>query len=230
MRDDIVASTDLALDATFDLLARCRTELLIPAFGAGDLVDDLQSLRSHFLPERPRDVPEGLMVVAGPTLPALTGCLLAELFPEAAAWIVTHVAVAPAARRTGLGRRMLERSIEATAQRLPVARDALLFAETEHDDGSPGAASRYWFLATLGFRRLDVRYVQPALASHKAPVADLHLLVNTGADAVPAARLAEFLEAYYRAIAGPRWRDERALRPVLATIAGGQDVRTLPLI
>ncbi|KAI9021774.1 hypothetical protein DFJ74DRAFT_768394 [Hyaloraphidium curvatum] len=208
------------------LLARCRAELLVPAFGDGDLVDATENVAPQYLADRPEGSPAGAAIIAS-CGGKLAGCLLAEVFPAAAAWIVTYVVVDPGFRGAGVGKGLFSRAVRA-AEGIAGAH-AVAFAETEEHAGG-AAADRFYFLARMGFRRLEVAYVQPPLAEGKDKVRNLLLLARTSEGTVPAAKVAAFLSAFYTAITADGWKRDAELSGVMASLRARKAVAAGPLI
>ena len=98
-----------------------------------------------------------------------------------------YIVVAPEQRGTGLGRALFDRRksiLDASAHARGVDRCRGLFIETDSASGPPPLKPdtsmdpllRLRIFAHLGFKRVDVRYVQPPLAPGKQAVEYLDLL------------------------------------------------------
>ncbi len=105
----------------------------------------------------------------------------------------------------------------------------LIFAETEKDAGSNADRVRLNALGRLGFAALDCDYIQPPLQPGKHHV-PLRLLVHRPAGgAIPAARVGQFLRAFYRSILGDALASDSISQGVLAAIAARETIATQPL-
>jgi hypothetical protein len=148
-----------------------------------------------------------LIVVRQPGHDApVAGGILFEQYRESGDWLATYIAVHPERRHAGMARRLIDGMVEAIAD---VSAGAAwhLFAEAEDPTRLPECEQaagwdRLSTLSALGFRWVQMDYVQPALGPDKHPVHDLLLLCwqppGTGAAPTPA-QLNGFMQEFYRA-------------------------------
>lgn len=114
---------------------------------------------------------------------AIAGGIAYERYPRSGCGLVTYLAVAPAARGQGLGRRLLAGAVADLHARGAPA----VFGEVD-DPRVHGAAAwdRVRRFQRWGARVVDARYVQPALGPGLARDRDLVLIVLAGAAPLPA--------------------------------------------
>ena len=131
-----------------------------------------------------------------------------DYFERSQCGAIEFLAVAPRLRRRGIGRalashverRMARAASERAAQLTLVMaeiNDPLVVPATS-DNVDPFERLRFW--DRLGYRRVDFRYVQPALSPAQAPVTTLLLAAKpvdeTLSCSVPSAKVVAFLEDY----------------------------------
>lgn len=88
----------------------------------------------------------------------ILGGIAYELYPQSGCGLVTYMVIAPAARRAGLGKRLLF-----DAAKELIARGALAVLGEVNDPRERGEWERLERFQRWGCRVLDARYVQPAL-------------------------------------------------------------------
>ena len=137
----------------------------------------------------------------------VSGGIVFEHYRGSGDWLATYIAVHPSARRTGIARTLVAAMIETIAQET-AASVWQLYAEAEDptrlpDDDQAMGWKRLSALSALGFRWIQIDYVQPALGPAKREVADLLLLCwqqQPTSDVVSTpARLDAFLREFYQA-------------------------------
>ncbi len=145
--------------------------------------------------------------------PDVLGGIVFEYYRKSSTGLLSYLVVAPAERRQGVGRGLVERAREILEEAARTEGRGLraVFAETEKPESSEDAAVRAATLArlealrALGGKWIDVPYVQPPLAPGQPPAENLLLLAfPTGsADALSADRatVLGFLEELYDALA-----------------------------
>jgi len=162
---------------------------------------------------------------------SLLGGLIFEYFRTSQTALATYLCTRPDLREHGVARFLLARALDALrseAGPLPVP----LFAEAEEPGKQTDPAvrqiaiERLPILARLGFRKIPIRYRQPALGPGKQPLDNLSFLLFT--DGKPATISSSVLRAFMREFyaglkAGPP--DEDWMFGGLA----GEDIFTLPL-
>ncbi len=139
------------------------------------------------------------------------GGLNLELYRESGTWLLAYIAVRADGRGSGIGRRLLESAIELSMQARTADRESsppILLAEAEDPeralkDGGFDRSLRLRILSNLGFRIVDMPYVQPPLGAGRGPVDWLFLLAHQsglGPDSeLESDRLHRFLHEFYRA-------------------------------
>lgn len=136
----------------------------------------------------------------------LDGGVVFERYARSDVALITYLVVAPRARRTGLGDRLLARA------RAELAGAALVLGEV-HDPahaGDPAAAqARIAWFARRGARVLDVRYVQPDLGFGRDP--HLRLIAFTDDVDVDGATLRGFVREFYEVVEGGIDADTEAM-------------------
>lgn len=160
--------------------------------------------------------------------PRLLGGIAFEYYRDSGCGLLTYLVTDPEQRRRGLARRLVHQAIgllqdDARAQGTELRG---VFAEAEdpaqvNSDGNAMAPrERLQALARLGARRIDIPYVQPALAGGAGRCRHLLLLAfHPQADGIEGAALRDFLHEFYRAlgVATPeRDADFRAMTQTLA--------------
>lgn len=152
-----------------------------------------------------------------------------EWYADSKSWLITYLAVGATHRGHGLARSLIDRAIQtmraAHVGGAGVPR-SLIFAETEDPtllgdapEVIEGAYRRIATLEALGFARVDITYVQPALAKDKQPVRILLLLAYTSTDELTsdldAAKVAGFIREFYDVLGGSDSADLRLLGQTL---------------
>ena len=133
----------------------------------------------------------------------IDGGVVFERYPSSGGAIITYLVVAPHARGTGLGARLLTRARESLREA------TIVVAEVHTPDSDEDRARIAWF-ARHGAGVIDVRYVQPDLGYGRDP--RLHLIAFT--DGMPEASggaLRAFLREFYETIEGAIDADTEAM-------------------
>lgn len=206
---------DLRDSRDHDLLEQVYRDLYLKNFTDPDEQEDLEQYQVRlFGPPLPMPQPVTHFLVAGENLvdPAnrvINGFLIFELYRESSCGLLTYLAVAPDARRQGLGRLLISRAIEILERDMDGGLVAV-FGET-HDprkiDASQDAMvphDRIGVMSKLGARRVPIRYVQPALRPGDGR-SDKLLLISFPIASSPAPWLSgvavlTFLDEFYRAL------------------------------
>ncbi len=142
---------------------------------------------------------------------SLLGGMIFEYYPVSKTALATYLCVRPKMRGHGIAKFLLARTLEilgtpAEASTVP------LFAEAENPRDQPDEATqdlacrRLRILAHLGFRKLPIRYQQPALGPGKRPLETLEFLAFTGGApaSVSLSVLRSFMREFYASLrAGP---------------------------
>ena len=135
-----------------ELLERFYRELYLPEFAAQR--EPLEAWQSALAGDQPYRMFVRVVVERGEIL----GGISYELYPQSGCGLVTYMVIAPAARRSGWGKRLL---FEATKEL--IARGALAVLGEVNDPRGTGEWDRLERFQRWGCRVLDARYVQPAL-------------------------------------------------------------------
>jgi N-acetylglutamate synthase-like GNAT family acetyltransferase len=152
----------------------------------------------------------------------IDGGIVFERYPRSGCALLTYLVVAPHARRTGLGARLLARA------RADVAGARLVLGEVHdpaHADDPAAARARIAWFARRGARVVDVRYVQPDLGFGRDP--HLRLIAFTDGDALDGAALRAFLREFYEVVEGAIDADTEAMLAAIAprvSLRAGADV------
>jgi GNAT superfamily N-acetyltransferase len=182
------------------LLARFYEELYLPAFAHQREPLDAWT-RQLWGPAAPYELS---IVLAGAALdePArarLDGGIVYERYPSSACGFLTYLVVAPHARRSGLGRSLLD---SARARLAP--RTRAIFGEVSDPSRLAGAArsdaiARLHRFERWGARILDLEYVQPCLGPGLSRDPSLLLLSFTSPPplSLPGSVVATFLDELY---------------------------------
>lgn len=160
--------------------------------------------------------------------PRLLGGIAFEYYRDSRCGLLTYLVTDAEHRRRGLARRLVLRAIELLQDDARTFGTDLrgVYAETEDpdqvgDDGNAMAPrERLQALARLGARRIDIPYVQPALAGGNGRCRHLLLLAfHPKADGIAGAAVRDFLHEFYRALgveAPEQDADFRAMAQALA--------------
>ena len=181
---DIDRPDDPLLGQVADLMA---TTLADPNIVLG--LDRLQEFLAANAPEAERRF---CVLAASAGDPAqVVGLTVFSYVPAANCGFSEYIVVSRTARGSGLGRRLFDRRkaiLDAAARQHGQVPCRGLFIEVEHPGRTPpeframeqatalDAWERLKIFDHLGFRRVDLAYVQPPLAAGKAPVDYLYLL------------------------------------------------------
>jgi GNAT superfamily N-acetyltransferase len=150
------------------------------------------------------------VVVAGDALrdPArrrIDGGIVFERYPRSGCGLITYLVVAPHARRTGLGERLLARA------RASLAGAPLVVGEVHVPDSDEARARIAWF-AKRNARVLDVRYVQPDLGFGRDRALHMIAFFDAAPPAdVDGAALRAFLREFYETVEGAIDADTEAM-------------------
>lgn|GEM_PF-2546710 len=132
----------------------------------------------------------------------IAGGIAYELYPRSRCGFITYMVVAPAARRTGLGKRLQGEAVAALFADGAVA----VFGEindprTTTIERAEAAWARLERNQRWGARVLEIRYVQPALAPHLSRDRELVMIALAGATPLPSemsgAIVREFIDELY---------------------------------
>lgn len=196
------------------LLEQAYCDLYLSCFPDPDEQEDLDQYQTR-LYGSPQQPPQPIthILVAGdelqdPARRVVSGLLIFELYRDSSCGLLTYLAVAPPARRTGLGRRLLQRARETLLLECPRLR--ALFGET-HDPrlvdpatDSMSPSDRIEALKRLGAHLIPIRYVQPSLRQANGRSEKLLLLafpLREGlAPSLSQRTLLTFLSEFYRAL------------------------------
>jgi GNAT superfamily N-acetyltransferase len=133
----------------------------------------------------------------------IDGGVVFERYPRSGGAIITYLVVAPHARGTGLGARLLTRARES------LTKSTIVVAEVHTPDTDEDRARIAWF-ARRGAGVIDVRYVQPDLGFGRD--ARLHLIAFTdGEPSLDGGALQAFLREFYETIEGAIDADTEAM-------------------
>ena len=136
------------------------------------------------------------------------GGIAIEYFRASRVALATYLAVAPGARRLGLGRRLLDRAIEAVRTDNGGA-PPLVFAEVERPEAQANeqdhrrATARLAIIAALGGQEVDAPYIQPALGAGQKPLDNLMLVLLQGAGrarSVPSGTIKAFYSEFFASL------------------------------
>jgi len=182
---------------------------------------------------RPAKQPELHMIVACDPGERVVGGIIVERYRPSECWLATYIAVRLEDRGKGVATGLMAEV--ARTIRLNGRSDWLLFAETENpalvpDAEAAWARTRLQVLTELDMRRVDIEYVQPALAASKRPCRDLFLLCyaqDAPNRTLPAARVMDFLRDFYAAL---HQQDSAELRRLTSELSHRDNVQTLPLV
>jgi len=218
MKELFVEIIDLRVSRDSDLLREVYEKLYLACFTDPDEQEDLEQYRERlFDPQKPTPQPRTHFLVAGESLndPAhrvLGGMLIYELYQESSCGLLTYIAVNPAGRGRGLGRRLVRQAIDSLTEECQAAGGHLrgVFAET-HDprliDPAEDAMSprdRIEVMKRLGSMLIPVRYVQPELRPGDGRSRKLLLLafpmVLNETPHVSGDALLDFMHEFYRAL------------------------------
>jgi GNAT superfamily N-acetyltransferase len=148
---------------------------------------------------------------------SLLGGLILEYYPISKAALATYLCVKPEMRRHGVAKFLLARAV-CTLSTHAEASVVPLFAEAENPGEQADAAAqdlawrRLTILAHLGFRKVPIKYQQPALGPGKRPLETLEFLAYTGGPptSVDLYVLRGFMREFYASL-GARPPDERRM-------------------
>jgi GNAT superfamily N-acetyltransferase len=181
--------------------------------------EPLASWQAALRGERPYELTIEL-AVDGETL---LGGIAYERYPRSGCGLVTYMVVAPDARRSGLGKRLLA----AAAAKL-YARGAPLVLGENNDprrttlESADDAWARLRRFQRWGARVADARYVQPALGPGLSRDRQLLLIVLAGAAPLPAevsgVVLRDFLDEFYAITEGGSPDPEIAIPDVVRLV------------
>ncbi len=178
----------------------------------------------------------------------VVGVDVSSYVPAANCGFTEYIAVAREHRGGGLSRSLHEARralLDARARHAGSAACRALFLEVDNPERTPSAIveaerataldvwARLRYFAHLGFRRADVRYVQPPLAPDKQPVTYLDLLVLPWDAGVRAG--GRVPSSWVRAVVEPIWRRwspatvSEHLAALNRQLDGRPDVALLPL-
>ncbi len=220
--------------------------LLAATFADPDVVLGLDRLR-EFVAE-PGGADRSFHMLVATAEAQVVGVDVSSYMPAANCGFTEYIALAREHRGGGLSRRLHEARralLDERARHAGAAACHGLFLEAESPERTPSAIveaerataldvrERLGYFAHLGFRRVDVHYVQPPLGPHKQPVTYLDLLfLSWDADVRASGRLPS---TWLRAVLEPTWRRwspatamER-LAALAGQLDGRPDVALLPL-
>ena len=209
---------DLRDSRDIDLLQEVYEKLYLSCFTDPDEQEDLDQYRERlFDPQKPTPQPRTHFLVAGESLGdpkrrVLAGMLIYELYRESSCGLLTYIAVNPAGRGHGLGRRLVRQAIDSLAKECEAAGGHLrgVFAET-HDprlidpaDDALSPKDRVEVMKRLGSMLIPVHYVQPELRPGDGRSRKLLLLVFpivlNEPPQVSGRALLDFMHEFYRAL------------------------------
>jgi GNAT superfamily N-acetyltransferase len=135
-----------------ELLARFYRDVYLPEFEAQR--EPLDAWQAALAGDQPYRMFVRLIVEHG----EIRGGITYELYPRSGCGLVTYMVIAPSARRTGLGKRLL---LDAASDL--IARGARAVIGEVNDPRSGGDWPRLERFQRWGCRVIEARYVQPAL-------------------------------------------------------------------
>ena len=203
-------------------LAELHASVLAPAFPDPDELETASGMAACL--SAGTSGPDSYRVMAAFARGVPVGACVTDLLGGTGACMVEYLAVSPAHGRKGLGRAMLDATLDVfRAREAACGGEASFMLAEAHDPALHGErpdsmdpAARIAILARYGFRRLRVRYVQPALRPGCNPCRTLALLARTSdpsAGSIPSgelsAALGRFL-AYGLGIGDPRGHPDMA--------------------
>jgi GNAT superfamily N-acetyltransferase len=168
--------------------------------------------------------------------PRLLGGIAFEYYRASRCGLLTYLVTDTEHRRRGLARRLVREAIGRLQQDAHGSGVELrgVFAESEDPElvGSDGNAmvprERLVALARLGARRVDIPYVQPALAGGAGRCRHLLLLAfQPQADDIDGAALRDFLHEFYRALGVDAPEQDADFRAMTQTLAETTALRAL---
>jgi GNAT superfamily N-acetyltransferase len=192
--------------------ALCRqfaTEIYRDAFPNPDEAEGPDTWLPLMTTEVPAGQPFVHMILACDTGERILGGIIFEFYRESECWLATYIAVRPDERHRGIGSALIAKVVDTISKQ---TKDVTLFAETEMPGRLESPAEREWawkrlnVLTSLGFSRIPIDYVQPALSSEKHPIDNLYLLLHGGQRAelaIASSRLIAFLKEFYAALHQP---------------------------
>ena len=230
-----------------DLLQQVYKDLYLACFTDPDEQEDLEQYRERlFDAQKPSPQPETHFLVAGerlsdPEMRAISGMLIFELYRESSCGLLTYLAVAPADRSRGLGRKLTRRAIEILSKECAETGGLrAVFAET-HDPALIGPAADAMFprdrievMKRLGARLVPVRYVQPELRpgdgrSRKLLLITFPIIPNEPR-VVSGPALLGFLNEFYRALGVPTPPEDDDFQATKADVAAAETNNPRPEI
>lgn len=137
---------------------------------------------------------------------SILGGLIYEFYRASEAMLITYLCVAPDTRRKGIAKSLLRRAVDDLKNErggsIPVFAEAEDPKRREVNSDRLNARIRLTILKHLGFRKIPIRYQQPALAPGKFPVNDLVLLLFTGGQeaGVEPTVLRRFMREFYASL------------------------------
>ena len=200
-----------------ELLEQIYRELYLACFTDPDEQEDLEQYRERlFGKQKPSPQPKTHFLIAGerlndPLTRVLGGMLIFELYRESSCGLLTYLAVIPAGRGQGLGRRLVRHAIGILSEECHKTGGLrAVFAET-HDprlidpaDDAMSPRDRIEVMKRLGSQHVPIRYVQPELRPGDGRSRKLLLLSfpidPTKVPCVSAGALLMFMHEFYRAL------------------------------
>jgi GNAT superfamily N-acetyltransferase len=178
----------------------------VPEFPESDISEDPRVWLPLMEGTPPTGQPMINILLALESADEVIGGLIMEHYTRSDCWLLTYLVVHPSHHQRGVAGELIASAT--TVARSAGNRPPLILAETEDPDqitvdaGTRKARERLHVLDRLGFRRVGVNYVQPALGAGKNPVDDLLLLCLVSGDRcdLPGARVVEFLHEFYAAL------------------------------
>jgi hypothetical protein len=152
-----------------------------PAFPRRDETENPDDWLPLLESDPPPPAPTLHVIVARQGIEIVAGILI-EYFRASRSALVTYLAVAPSARRSGMARRLLLDAIGRVTNDNGGVRP-LVYAEVERPEAQINeadrrvAVQRAAIIAALGGRRVCTTYIQPRLGPDKNPVKDLMLVL-----------------------------------------------------
>lgn len=138
---------------------------------------------------------------------SIAGGIVFEYYRDSDCWLCTYLAVKPDCRRRGFATHLVEAMIAKIGGAPRSSSPWLLLAESENPARLPigerqVATQRLLALSSLGFRRLPLDYVQPALSPEKAEVTFLSLIAycdnrNGLLNTIDSSRIERFLREFF---------------------------------
>ncbi len=201
---------DLTQPGHLELLKKAYNEIYVPAFPNDDERENLDLWTNKLKSKSRSSADKYVIIIAGNDLDDASACFIKGIsvgiyYDDAQSGLMAYNAIRPECRNEGLGRQLVDARVEALHGIAASKGHDLkgIFLEA-HDPVHPcnngyDSQKRVDKFESWGARKIDVDYIQPALAGDKGKPRDLLLMAYPVNGVYPTPGLTEeFLHALYK--------------------------------